>query len=145
MESQNLEGLLSAASPSTVAVTASVVTSTTVSSLLNMAPKTEIKTETSSEGAKVKQEVEVKEEKMDTKPDTAVKTESDSVKAENSSSSPKRENMDETSQASTDEQPGSVGDSSNNATALTPKPRCKKGDYFYSFSETGGGGDIILM
>ncbi|NP_001191640.1 CREB-binding protein [Aplysia californica] len=128
--SQNLSSLLSAASPSTLSLTTmtpSVVTSsTTVSSMLNLPQKGDVKTESSTD-VKVKQEVEVKEEKMDTgKSESEVKPEPDSIKAENETSSPKLDNLDESSQASIEEKPASVGDASNNSAASTPKPRCKK-------------------
>lgn len=126
----NLSSLLSAASPSTISLTITppilpqITCSTSVSSMLNSTtPKTEVKTEPS---ADIKSESDIKEEKMEVKSEADCKPDIQSVKDENDTSSPKLDNMDENSQASEDK-PLSVGDSSNNASAGTPKPRCKKG------------------
>lgn len=97
-----------------------------MSSNLNATVKAELKTESAKE---MKPEMDIiKEEKMeDVKNEVEVKQEPGSIKAENESSSPKLEPMEDSSQASKSEDVKSetVGDSSNNAT--TPKPRCKKG------------------
>ncbi|KAH9498169.1 hypothetical protein Btru_007876 [Bulinus truncatus] len=125
---QNLSSLLSAASPSTINLSSVVapivpVLSSTNTSSINSTPKTEVKTEPSSD---IKTENDIKEEKMEIKTESDCKPDINSVKDEHEASSPKMDTLDENSQNSNNEDKLGSVDSSNNAAAVTPKPKCRK-------------------
>ncbi|KAH9488456.1 hypothetical protein Btru_062790 [Bulinus truncatus] len=125
---QNLSSLLSAASPSTLNLSSVVapivpVLSSTNTSSINSTPKTEVKTEPSSD---IKTENDIKEEKMEIKSESDCKPDINSVKDEHEASSPKMDTLDENSQNSNNEDKPASVDSSNNAAAVTPKPKCRK-------------------